>query len=74
MDFTGKQERNGATGTSATQVPNPGPDFTRVIAAAFAQATADSAYQMPVGDGRVTDPTVVDWEIKVTGHDQSGEA
>jgi hypothetical protein len=41
MDLTGKQERNGATGDAGTQVP--GPDFTSVIAAAFAAASSASA-------------------------------
>ena len=70
--FTGKQERNGATGTQATHNPaQPGPDNTAVISAAMSAATAMSAYQMPIASPGMT---VVDFEIGMTVHDQAGEA
>ena len=67
--FTGKQERNGATGTTATQMSAmPGPDYTAEVAALFASATSISGYQMPI----VTpDMTVVDWETGFAGHEIS---
>ena len=69
MELTGKQERNGATGDAGTQGPTPGPDYTSVIAAAFAAASSASAYQMAtVTPGA----TVIDWHAGVAGAANDG--
>ena len=70
MDFTGKQERNGATGGTATQVSaQPGPDATSVIASAVASTMSKAAYQLPTAVAGV-----VDFGTGMSGHDQAGEA
>ena len=71
MDFTPKQERNGATGaTAAHNSVVPGPDATSAIKSAMGSAMAAGSAGPPVvaGEG------VVDWETGVGGRDMPGEA
>ena len=71
MDFTPKQERNGATGaTAAHNSVVPGPDATSAIKSAMADDRFKAAEFGVVATGE----TVVDWETGVGGHDMPGEA
>ena len=75
MEFTPKQERNGATGaTAARNTAVPGPDATAVIAAAIGSAMSTERFTATVFDRPAGDATVVDWETGVAGHDMPGEA
>lgn len=77
MDFTGKQERNGATGATADQnTAVPGPDASAQIASLSGQAEAmamarktAATLSRPGGD-----VGVVDWETDFASTDMPGEA
>ena len=73
--FTPKQERNGATGSTAAHNPAiPGPDSTAEISAALSEAVATDRYSASVFGRPPSDGTIVDWETGVGGHDMPGEA
>ena len=75
MQFTPKQERNGATGgTAGHNTAVPGPDATSTIAAAIGSAMATDRYTATVFTRPAGDATVVDWETGVAGHEMPGEA
>lgn len=77
MDFTSKQERNGATGATADQnTAVAGPDTSSEIGVRIGQAVADGMARKtaatlvrPGGD-----PGVVDWETDVASTEMPGEA
>lgn len=77
MQFTPKQERNGATGATAgrnTADAAAAPDISAQVAALIGTAMADGRFTAAVFDTPGGDATVVDWETGVAGLDMPGEA